>query len=82
MPALVDRVESGDTPPPVDQCKPNAYKRYLWVLWWKQHLRHKLGQKYANKYDKYFDDVYKPCVPKPEDKCKTPRTLLELLRRR
>ena len=48
-------IKSGDTPPPVDQCKPNAYKRLLWVLWWKQYLRHKFDQKYANKYDKYFD---------------------------
>jgi len=48
-------IESGATPPPVDECKPNTYRWSLWVLWWKQHLRHKFGPKYASKYDKYFD---------------------------
>jgi hypothetical protein len=74
-------IEGGDTPPPVDECKPHNYKWYAWVLWWKKHLHHKFGHKYANKYgDRYFDHVYKPCLPKPADKCKNPRTLLELLR--
>jgi hypothetical protein len=72
-------VEGGETPPPVDECKPHSYKWMLWVAWWKKYLTKKFGHAYANRYESYFDRVYKPCV-KP-DVCKTtPRTLGDLLR--
>jgi hypothetical protein len=73
-------VEGGETPPPVDECKPYSHKWFVWVAWWKKYLTHKFGRSYANRYETYFERVYKPCAPKP-DPCKTtPRTLSELLR--